>query len=79
MAQRLTPLEAAIADTKDRRRAYEKRRRDAGDVKITVWVPSEAGPLVKAICAALSAAEGRKRAMIMAYLKAFDAIKGAKL
>lgn len=50
----LTPLESAIADQADRRRAYEKRRRDAGHRKMTVWCPGDACDLVRLVCKGLA-------------------------
>ena len=47
--KKLTPLESAIADQTDRRRSYEKRRRDAGECKVTVWVPSEHAEALKRV------------------------------
>lgn len=52
--KKLTPLESAIADQTDRRRSYEKRRREAGHRKMTVWCPGDYCDHIKLICKALS-------------------------
>lgn len=39
--RRLTPLERAIAQKKDRRRAWDAKKEQEGFKRLTIWVPKD--------------------------------------
>ena len=51
--RRLTPIESAIAgEPSDRRQRYEKRMRDEGGVKLTLWAHQEVADMLKLLAKA---------------------------
>jgi hypothetical protein len=57
--KRLTPLERAIAAKLDRRAKYDQKKRDAGLVKVSLWVRADCADALKAAAKVANAWDGQ--------------------
>jgi hypothetical protein len=48
-----TPIEQAIAEQTDRRVIYERKMREGGNRRVTMWVPSSVWPELQELCSCL--------------------------